>query len=75
MVVTLSHAVNSCRGSRPKCVQLTPMKVLHGIVTGPDPKEQVKKWKAAMRGESRKIDRNIRGPVWRVNPLHTRKST
>ena len=56
-------------------MQLTPMKVLQGIVTGPDPKEQVKKWKAAMRGESRKIDRNIRGPVWRVNPLHTRKST
>ena len=45
------------------------------LVSGPDPKEQVKKWKAAMRGESRKIDRNIRGPVWRVNPLHTRKST
>ena len=45
------------------------------LVSGPDPKEQVKKWKAAMRGESRKIDRNIRGPVWRVNPLHIRKST
>ena len=56
-------------------VSQSPMTVLHDIVTGPDPKELVKKWKAAMRGESRKIDRNIRGPVWRVNPLHIRKST
>jgi len=51
------------------------MKGLQELVSGPDPKEQVKKWKTAMRGESRKIDRNIRGPVWRVNPLHIRKST
>ena len=31
------------------------------LVTGPDPKEQVKKWKSNMRREGHKIDRNIRG--------------
>ena len=59
----------------PPNVPKIAMKGLQELVSGPDPKEQVKKWKAAMRGESRKIDRNIRGPVWRVNPLHIRKST
>jgi len=63
------------RENPPPNVPKIAMKGLQELVSGPDPKEQVKKWKAAMRGESRKIDRNIRGPVWRVNPLHIRKST
>ena len=83
IVFVIPRGVTEVRRSRrmgngaAKSVQFSqsPMTVLHDIVTGPDPKELVKKWKAAMRGESRKIDRNIRGPVWRVNPLHTRKST
>jgi hypothetical protein len=68
-LLNLSHSRD------PPNVPKTAMKGLQELVSGPDPKEQVKKWKAAMRGESRKIDRNIRGPVWRVNPLHIRKST
>ena len=30
-----------------------------GILSGPDPKEQAKQWRADMRGEMRKVDRQI----------------
>lgn len=37
------------------------MDSMREMFSGGDPKDQVKKWKQSMRGEARKVDRQIRG--------------